>query len=125
MSEFKFACPVCGQHITTDSGSSGKSIECPTCFRKIVVPQAPASEETKLILSAAQAALLLDVVPAEAAFGLAFDFVQSTVFPTPRSPMIAMLKYRDLGPARRPPSIVASVASRPANQGGSAPKVGL
>ncbi len=56
MSEFKFACPVCGQHITTDSGSSGKPIECPTCFRKIVVPQAPASEETKLILSAAEAA---------------------------------------------------------------------
>jgi hypothetical protein len=39
--------------------------------------------------------------------------------------MIPMLKNRDLGPARRPPSIVASVASRPANQGGSAPKVGL
>jgi hypothetical protein len=56
MSEFKFACPVCGQHITTDSGSSGKQIGCPTCFRKIVIPQAPASEETKLILSAAQAA---------------------------------------------------------------------
>lgn len=54
MSEFKFACPVCGQHITTDSGSSGKSVECPTCFRQIVVPQAPASEDTKFILSAAQ-----------------------------------------------------------------------
>lgn len=56
MREFKFACPVCGQHITTDSGSSGEEIECPTCFRKIVVPQAPASADTKLILSAAQAA---------------------------------------------------------------------
>jgi hypothetical protein len=56
MSEFKFACPVCGQHITTDSGSSGKQIGCPTCFRQIVVPQAPASEETKLILSAAEVA---------------------------------------------------------------------
>ena len=56
MSEFKFACPVCGQHITTDSGSSGQQIGCPTCFRKIVVPQAPASEETKLILSAAEVA---------------------------------------------------------------------
>ena len=56
MSEFKFACPVCGQHITTDSGSSGQQIGCPTCFRQIVVPQAPASEETKLILSAAEVA---------------------------------------------------------------------
>ena len=54
MSEFKFACPVCGQHITADSSTSGGQIECPTCFQKIVVPQAPASAETKFILSAAQ-----------------------------------------------------------------------
>jgi DNA-directed RNA polymerase subunit RPC12/RpoP len=56
MSEFKFACPVCGQHITADSKTSGGQIECPTCFQKIVVPQAPASEDTKLILSASQVA---------------------------------------------------------------------
>jgi hypothetical protein len=54
MSEFKFACPVCGQHITVASGTSGQQIDCPTCYRKIVVPQAPASHATKLILSAAQ-----------------------------------------------------------------------
>jgi DNA-directed RNA polymerase subunit RPC12/RpoP len=54
MSEFKFACPVCGQHITADSSTSGGQIECPTCFQKIVVPQAPASSETKFILSASQ-----------------------------------------------------------------------
>jgi DNA-directed RNA polymerase subunit RPC12/RpoP len=54
MSEFKFACPVCGQHLTADSSTSGGQIECPTCFRKIVVPQAPKSPDTKLILSAAQ-----------------------------------------------------------------------
>jgi hypothetical protein len=55
MSEFKFACPVCGQHITADSEDTGSQLECPTCFRKIVVPQAPASENPKFILSAAQA----------------------------------------------------------------------
>src|SRR5258707_14136730 len=55
MSEFKFACPVCGQHITADSSTSGGKIECPTCFRKIVVPQAPASTDSKLIISASQA----------------------------------------------------------------------
>lgn len=54
MSEFKFACPVCGQHITADSSSSGGHIECPTCFQKIIVPQAPADPDSKLILSAAQ-----------------------------------------------------------------------
>jgi DNA-directed RNA polymerase subunit RPC12/RpoP len=56
MSEFKFACPVCGQHITADDSTSGGQIDCPTCFQKIVVPQAPASQDTKFILSAAQVA---------------------------------------------------------------------
>ncbi len=55
MSEFKFACPVCGQHITADAKASGSKLECPTCFQKIVVPQAPTSQDSKLILSAAQA----------------------------------------------------------------------
>lgn len=55
MSEFKFACPVCGQHITADAATSGGQVECPTCFREIVIPQAPADPDSKLILSAAQA----------------------------------------------------------------------
>jgi DNA-directed RNA polymerase subunit RPC12/RpoP len=54
MSEFKFACPVCGQHITADSTTSGGQLECPTCFQKIVVPQAPSSADPKFILSASQ-----------------------------------------------------------------------
>jgi hypothetical protein len=54
MSEFKFACPVCGQHITSDSSASGKHLECPTCFQKIVVPQAPSNPDPKFIISAAQ-----------------------------------------------------------------------
>ncbi len=54
MGEFKFACPVCGQHITADSASSGSELECPTCYRKIVVPQAPAAGQ-KFILSATEA----------------------------------------------------------------------
>jgi hypothetical protein len=55
MSEFKFACPVCGQHITADSSASGKELECPTCFQRIVAPQAPVSGDPKLILSATKA----------------------------------------------------------------------
>jgi hypothetical protein len=55
MSEFKFACPVCGQHITADSQAAGTELDCPTCFRRLVVPQAPAASGSKLILSAAQA----------------------------------------------------------------------
>jgi hypothetical protein len=54
MSEFKFACPVCGQHITADSSTTGSQLECPTCFQKIVVPQAPAADSPKFIIAASQ-----------------------------------------------------------------------
>src|SRR5579872_3119407 len=55
MSEFKFACPICGQHITADSKDTGSQISCPTCFRKIVVPQAPSLADPKFVLSASEA----------------------------------------------------------------------
>ena len=54
MSEFKFACPVCGQHITCDSRSSGTQMECPTCFRKLVVPQASRAGSPNLVLTASE-----------------------------------------------------------------------
>jgi DNA-directed RNA polymerase subunit RPC12/RpoP len=50
MSEFKYACPVCGQHIKCDSSQAGTRMECPTCFQKIIVPQAP-TDEQKFILT--------------------------------------------------------------------------
>jgi len=51
MSEFKFVCPVCGQHIKCDSSQSGSTMECPTCFQKITAPQAPATDDPKFILT--------------------------------------------------------------------------
>jgi len=51
MSEFKYACPVCGQHIKCDSSQEGSVMECPTCFQKITVPQAPSSEDQKFIIT--------------------------------------------------------------------------
>jgi hypothetical protein len=39
MSEFKFSCPNCGQHIAADEGWSGASIQCPKCASPIVVPR--------------------------------------------------------------------------------------
>jgi ribosomal protein S27E len=53
MSEFKFACPVCGQRMAVDSSASGAQVECPTCFQIIVVPKAPAVG-SKYQLSATQ-----------------------------------------------------------------------
>ena len=51
MSEFKYACPVCGQHIKCDSSQAGSVMECPTCFQKITVPQAPATDDQKFIIT--------------------------------------------------------------------------
>ena len=51
MSEFKFACPVCGQHMMCDSTQAGTVMDCPTCFQKITAPNAPGSDEQKFILT--------------------------------------------------------------------------
>jgi len=51
MSEFKYACPVCGQHMNCDSSQSGTVMECPTCFQKITAPQAPKSDDPKFIIT--------------------------------------------------------------------------
>jgi len=50
MSEFKYACPVCGQHMKCDSSQSGTVMECPTCFQKITAPQAPETDDPKFII---------------------------------------------------------------------------
>ena len=54
MKAFKFACPVCGQHINADSDHTGSQLECPTCYQQLIVPQAPASDDPKFIISAEQ-----------------------------------------------------------------------
>jgi DNA-directed RNA polymerase subunit RPC12/RpoP len=55
MSEFKYTCPVCGQHIKCDSSQSGSEMECPTCLQKIIAPQAPASAHQKFIITGKKA----------------------------------------------------------------------
>ena len=55
MSEFKFACPVCGQHISCDVSQTGSEMTCPTCFQKIIAPQSPSSSDTKLVLTGIRA----------------------------------------------------------------------
>ena len=54
ISELKFACPVCQQHIACDPGLGGLQMECPTCLGKIIIPKAPTGATTKLILRARQ-----------------------------------------------------------------------
>ena len=69
MSEFKFACPVCGQHITADSSTSGTPLECPTCFQTLIVPPAPAFGDRKLVLTAAKASSGRQAVSKESGAG--------------------------------------------------------
>src|ERR1700744_3868407 len=57
MSEFKYGCPVCGQHIRCDSSQAGYTMTCPTGFQKIIVPNAPASPDQKLILTGTPATI--------------------------------------------------------------------
>jgi hypothetical protein len=77
MSEFKFACPVCGQHMAADSSATGTRIECPTCFQEIIVPRPPASA-SKYILSATQPIKSRPFPPTEA----------PTAIPAPRKPAL-------------------------------------
>ncbi|MDW8307938.1 MAG: hypothetical protein RMK20_01040 [Verrucomicrobiales bacterium] len=55
MGEFKFACPVCGQHIKCDAERSGSVVECPTCFQKLRVPEPPKGNGSTLVLTASLA----------------------------------------------------------------------
>ena len=121
MSEFKFACPVCGQHITADSATSGTQLDCPTCFQGLLVPQAPASGDSKLIVTAALVgkprpvqndALWQDAAPVPArrmsllAFALSAIAVLAagaTLF-TYREPLMRLVSRRTVArPTRTPP----------------------
>lgn len=42
MSDFKFNCPSCGQHLSGDERYAGVQINCPTCGKPVIVPPAPA-----------------------------------------------------------------------------------
>ena len=42
MSEFKFSCPHCDQHLQCDDRLGGKQIQCPACKHLIVIPLSPA-----------------------------------------------------------------------------------
>jgi hypothetical protein len=40
MSDIRFACPFCTQHIACDRSYSGNPIDCPSCGARITVPKA-------------------------------------------------------------------------------------
>jgi hypothetical protein len=48
MSEFKFSCPHCGQHMQATAEYSGQQIPCPACQKLLVVPPSPAAPASNM-----------------------------------------------------------------------------
>lgn len=48
MSEFKFSCPNCGQHLRTDMDSVGVQYRCPACGVDFVVPNPKSATSLRL-----------------------------------------------------------------------------
>jgi hypothetical protein len=38
MSDYKFSCPHCSQHLSCDESGCGRQIQCPTCNHLIAIP---------------------------------------------------------------------------------------
>jgi len=84
MSEFKYACPHCGQHIRCDAAQSGTIMECPTCFQKIVAPQAPAVHDPKFILTGSK-------LPKQRPIGTAAGGATVAPVPANKFPVVALV----------------------------------
>jgi DNA-directed RNA polymerase subunit RPC12/RpoP len=41
MSQYKFSCPKCQQHLQCDEQFSGREIQCPSCHHLIHIPSIP------------------------------------------------------------------------------------
>ncbi len=44
MSDFKFSCPKCDQHLQCDERLGGRQIQCPACHHLITIPPSPAQK---------------------------------------------------------------------------------
>jgi DNA-directed RNA polymerase subunit RPC12/RpoP len=63
MSEFKFICPACGKSIKCESWRRNSMMECPMCFQRVVVPQAPAGDKVELVIKGSKATRRLVTKP--------------------------------------------------------------
>src|SRR5438552_17405678 len=53
MSDLKFSCPACQQHIQADQGYAGIQINCPACNAPLIVPGATAAAPASAAVPAA------------------------------------------------------------------------
>jgi DNA-directed RNA polymerase subunit RPC12/RpoP len=107
MSEFKFNCPSCGQHLTAETSMSGSGIDCPTCQSSIVVP-AP-EEASKAPQPAPAKAPATPPAPAAAAR------FPTRPLPTPASSQAQTVQISNLTPEVKL-DIVRSVRRRVADE---------
>ena len=63
MSDFKIACPGCGQHILANDDYAGLQISCPACQTAIVVPGNPAAPPAPLPVGRLSASALSSAQP--------------------------------------------------------------
>ena len=84
-SEFRFVCPVCGQHIKCESWRSNTMMECPTCFQRIIVPQSPATDDVELIIKGSKATRRLVTKP-----GMNLGVPPAPIQPVKDSPVAAI-----------------------------------
>jgi len=89
MSEFKFSCPECGQHILCDTSYSGAQIDCPICQKPIVVPPAKVARPIGKILIAAS---VIAVLAAAAFGGWYWKFAKRSEPAVPSNSPIAVMK---------------------------------
>jgi DNA-directed RNA polymerase subunit RPC12/RpoP len=63
MSEFKFVCPACGKDIKCESWRRNTMMECPSCFQRVIVPQATAGDDVELVIKGSKATRRLVTKP--------------------------------------------------------------
>jgi hypothetical protein len=52
MTDIRFHCPICDQHLVIDSAGSGMTITCPNCQHPVAVPwlNSPRLKDTQRLL---------------------------------------------------------------------------
>jgi outer membrane lipoprotein-sorting protein len=63
MSEFKFSCPACDQHMLVPESYAGAQINCPSCQKLIAVPDAPGTVKPPAPAAPAVLAIQRPAVP--------------------------------------------------------------
>jgi hypothetical protein len=111
MSDFKFACPECGQRISYDTSCGGRQIPCPACGKPLTIPAAPPAGPV--------------TSPVFVPLGQTSAPAQGAAAPAPPPPPIPPDKPADkTRPAQKPSLWELASAGQPAKAAPAAPATG-